>query len=303
MIIYKEISSIEQDLGYDIKTLYSMSYSLHKHYVSVKVPKKQGGYRVLSIPDTPLKCIQKRIADVLLSQMAVSPYAKAYRRGGSTIKNAAPHTNKQIVLKLDIRDFFNNILYSTVKEKAFPQEKYAENMRILLSVLCYCHDALPQGAPTSPTISNIILCDFDNAVGSWCAAHDIAYTRYCDDMTFSGDFNPKAVINHVEVELKKIGLFLNSKKTVVARQSGKQIVTGIVVNKKINIPREYKKGVRQEIYYCKKFGIKNHMAFVNIDDTPETYVLKLLGKVNYILSVCPNDKEFIDYRNYLKGLT
>ncbi len=302
MIIYTEISSIEQDLGYDIKTLYSISYSLRRHYISIKVPKKQGGYRILSIPDTPLKCIQKRIADVLLSQMPVSPYAKAYRYGGSVVKNAAPHINKDIVLKLDIRDFFNSILYSTVKENAFPKEKYAENIRILLSVLCYYNDALPQGAPTSPAISNIIMCEFDNTIGSFCEKHSISYTRYCDDMTFSGSFNPKEVVTCVESELKKMGLFLNKKKTIVARRSNKQIVTGIVVNKKLNVPRQYKKDIRQALYYCKKFGVENHMASANINDTPEHYILKLLGKVNYVLSVCPNDKEFIDYRKYLKGL-
>ena len=302
MIIYKEISSIEQDLGYDIKTLYSISYSLHRHYISIKMPKKQGGYRILSIPDAPLKCIQKRIAEVLLSQINISPYAIAYRYGGSTLRNAAPHINKDIVLKLDIHDFFNNILYSTVKEKAFPKEKYSENIRILLSVLCYYNDTLPQGAPTSPAISNIIMCDFDNTIGSWCKKHSIAYTRYCDDMTFSGSFDPKEVIKCVESELKKMRLFLNKKKTIVARKSNKQIVTGIVVNEKLNIPRQYKKDIRQALYYCRKFGVENHMADANINDTNEHYILKLLGKVNYVLSVCPNDKEFIDSRDFLKGL-
>lgn len=302
MIVYKEISSIEQDLEYDIKTLYSISYSLHRHYHSLKIPKKQGGYRILSIPDMPLKCIQKRIADVLLSQIAISPYAKAYRYGGNNIKNATPHINKDIVLKLDIRDFFDNILYSTVKQKAFPKEKYSENIRILLSMLCYYNDALPQGAATSPAISNIIMCEFDNTVGSWCRKRGIAYTRYCDDMTFSGDFNPNEVIKYVRFELRKMGYFLNNKKTIVAHKSNKQIVTGIVVNQKLNISKKYKKDIRQAIYYCKKFGIENHMTSVNINDSTEGYILKLLGKVNYVLSVCPNNIEFIDYRKYLKGL-
>ena len=291
MIVYKEISSIEQDLEYDIRTLYSISYSLHRHYHSIKISKRQGGYRVLSIPDMPLKCIQKRIADVLLSQITISPYAKA-----------TPHINKDIVLKLDIRDFFNNILYSTVKEKAFPKEKYSENIRILLSMLCYYNDALPQGAPTSPFISNIIMCEFDNTVGSWCGKHGVAYTRYCDDMTFSGNFNPNEVIKYVRFELRKMGFFLNNKKTIVAHKSNKQIVTGIIVNKKLNIPRKYKKDIRQAIYYCKKFGVYNHMESANINDTVESYILKLMGKVNYVLSVCPNDKEFMGYRNYLKSL-
>ena len=79
MIVYKEITSIEQDLGYNIKTLYAISYSLNRHYKMVKIPKKHDGFRVLSVPDTPLKCIQRKIADVMLNQMPVSPYAMAYR--------------------------------------------------------------------------------------------------------------------------------------------------------------------------------------------------------------------------------
>lgn len=301
MIVYKELSSIGQDLGYDIKTLYSISNSLHKHYITVKIPKRQGGYRALSIPDMPLKCIQKRITEVLLSQMPVSPYAKAYRYGGSAVKNAKPHINKSVVLKLDIKDFFGSILYSSVKEIAFPKERYSENIRILLAMLCYCGDALPQGAPTSPAISNIIMFDFDNTVGAWCKERGIAYTRYCDDLTFSGDFDPKTVIEYVRLELRKKGYFLNAEKTVVARKSNKQIVTGIVVNEKLNIPKQYKKEIRQAVYYCKKFGIENHMAYADITDTPEHYALTLLGKVNYVLSVCPDDKEFADYRKYLKS--
>lgn len=101
-------------------------------------------------PDPLLKHIQRQILRVLLVHMPVSPYATAYRYGGSTLCNAAPHVGKPCVLKLDIRHFFDSILYSAVKETAFPAEVYAENLRILLAMLCYGWDRLPQGAPTSP---------------------------------------------------------------------------------------------------------------------------------------------------------
>ena len=118
-------------------------------------------------------------------------------------------------------------------------------------------------------------------------------------MTFSGNFNPDIGIKFVRDELKKSGFFLNNKKTVIAPKSNKQCVTGIIVNKKPNIPCEYKKAVRQELYYCKKYGVSGHMTFKGILDTEEHYIQILLGKLNYILSVCRNDKEFIEYRDYL----
>ena len=199
MIVYRELSSLEQDLGISAKTFYAVSNNLSKHYRKAKLPKKNGGFRNLSVPDEVLKSIQKRIAEVLLIHMPVSRYAKAYRFGSSTLRNAKHHVGKQVVLKLDILHFFDSIRYSTVKDKLFPEEIYAEPLRILLTMLCYHKDALPQGAPSSPAITNIILYEFDEQLGQWCREHGIAYTRYCDDMTFSGDFEPSEAIRYVRL--------------------------------------------------------------------------------------------------------
>ena len=201
MIVYSDPSSREQDLGIRAKTLYAVSNNLSKHYHKAKLPKKSGDYRNLSVPDEVLKSIQKRISEVLLIHMPVSRYAKAYRFGSSPLRNAKHHVGKQIVLKLDILHFFDSIRYSTVKDKVFPEEIYAEPLRILLSMHCYHKDALPQGAPSSPAITNIILYEFDEQIGQWCREREIAYTRYCDDMTFSGVFDPAKVIRFVGLEL------------------------------------------------------------------------------------------------------
>ena len=122
MIIYRELSSLEQDLDINVKTLYAVSNSLNKHYRRVNLPKKNGGYRKLSVPDEILKSIQKRIAEALLIQMPVSRYAKAYQYGSSTLRNAKHHVGKKVVLKLDILHFFDSIRYSTVKDKVFPSK-------------------------------------------------------------------------------------------------------------------------------------------------------------------------------------
>lgn len=303
MIVYRELSSLERDLGISAKTLYAVSNSISKHYHKAKLPKKNGGFRNLSVPDEVLKTIQKPIADVLLIHMPVSRYAKAYRFGGSTLRNAKHHVGKQVVLKLDILHFFDSIRYSTVKDKVFPAEIYAEPLRILLTMLCYHKDALPQGAPSSPAITNIILYEFDELVGQWCRERDIAYTRYCDDMTFSGSFDPAEVIRFVRLELKKLGFLLNEQKTRIQHPGQQQSVTGIVVNEKMSIPADYRRKLRQELYYCRKFGIQEHLQKTGLEIQEDTYRMQLLGKVNYVLQVHPEDRDMLEARKWLKQST
>ena len=303
MIVYRELSSLERDLGISAKTLYAVSNNISKHYRKTKLPKKSGGYRNLSVPDEILKAIQKQIADVLLIHMPVSRYAKAYRFGSSTLRNAKHHVGKQVVLKLDILHFFDSVRYSTVKDKVFPEEIYAEPLRILLTMLCYHKDALPQGAPSSPAITNIILYEFDELVGHWCRKQNIAYTRYCDDMTFSGDFEAVEVIRFVRTELKKLGFLLNEQKTRIQRPSQQQTVTGIVVNEKLSIPADYRRRLRQELYYCRKFGIQAHLQKIGLEIPEETYRMRLLGKVNYVLQVHPDDRDMLDARKWLQQST
>ena len=303
MIVYRELSSLEQDLGISAKTLYAVSNNLGKHYRKVSLPKKSGGFRNLSVPDEVLKSIQKRIVDLLLIHMLVSRYAKAYRFGSSTLRNAKHHVGKRVVLKLDILHFFDSIRYSTVKDNVFPEEIYAEPLRILLTMLCYHKDALPQGAPSSPAITNIILYEFDEQVGQWCQDRGIAYTRYCDDMPFSGDFDPAEVIRFVRLELKKMGFLLNEQKTRIQRPGQQQTVTGIVVNEKLSIPADYRRKLWQELYYCRKFGIQEHLQRIGLEVTEDTYRMQLLGKVNYVLQVHPDDRDMLEARKWLQQST
>ena len=301
MIVYRELSSIEKDLGFSAKTLYGLSNSLEKHYHTVYLPKSDGSKRKLSVPDLILKPVQNSIADNILIQYPISKYAKAYKPGSSIQKNARPHVGKKKILKLDIEGFFDHILYSRVKDTVFYEEKYSESIRILLTMLCYYNDSLPQGAPTSPAITNIIMYDFDETVGAFCNEKNIAYTRYCDDMTFSGCFDEREIISFVKGELRKLGLFLKNRKTAVISASKRQVVTGIVVNEKMNVTKDYKKTIRQEIYYIKKFGLDEHLKRLGISDKQQ-YVLSLKGRIAFVLQTIPNNCEFIEYKNFLDSI-
>ena len=299
MIVYTELNSIERDLGISIKTLFSVSNSLSSHYKRVKIPKKNGSFRELSVPDAILKKIQCAIAQKILAYEPISKYAQAYKLGASVQKNASHHVGKKKVLKLDIKHFFDSILYSTVKDKCFPAERFSEPIRILLSMLCYNREALPQGAPSSPVITNIIMRDFDEKVGRFCEGKNISYTRYCDDMTFSGDFDEAPIIAFVKAELFEYGYLLNSKKTTVVSSSGRQVVTGIVVNEKMTAPAEYKSKIRQEVYFIRKYGVENHLQHIHYTEDAKAYLQSLLGRVSFVLQTEPMDEEFAGYKAYL----
>ena len=300
LIVYRELSTLERDLGVSAHELYALSNDLPRHYRRAQITKPDGGVRELVIPDEALKRVQRRIAQRLLVHMPISPHATAYCYGAKTAYNAAPHAGRPMVLKLDIRHFFDSVRYSDVKALAFPADIYAEPLRILLSMLCYYREGLPQGAPSSPAISNLILRPFDDAVGNWCYARRISYTRYCDDMTFSGEFALREVLAFVQPELNKRGFFLNPEKTQCVRSGQRQMVTGLVVNEKPNIPAEYRRKLRQELYYCKKFGVEEHLARGGIDEGAETFLRRLLGRVNYVLQIAPNDAQLRQARQWLR---
>lgn len=287
-IVYRELSSLASDLGFSPKLLYSVSNRISHHYKTVKIPKKNGKERVLKVPDDKLKMIQKAIAQILLKKEPISVYAYAYGDGCSTVNNAKKHVGAENILRIDIKHFFDNITFAMVKNMVFTSDKYSETNRILLTILCINEHTVPQGAPTSPFISNIIMRDFDITVGTWCKEHNICYTRYCDDMTFSGTFDKEPVIELVKSELKKLGFFLNESKTTFIHHGQCKNITGIVVNEKLSIPRNYKKEIRKEMYYCMKYGIYSHMCYKKIPYEIDQYINTMLGKINYVLSVEDN---------------
>ena len=285
-----------------LNKLYSISNRIENNYKVYKIKKHSGNYRTIYSPKPLLKSIQRKILNNILNNKEISKYAKAYHKNISLKDNALPHLNKKIILKLDIIDFFENIEYPTIYKYCFNEVYFPKSVGHLLTTLCTYESRLPQGAPTSSYISNLIMKDFDNEIGSYCEQRNISYTRYSDDMTFSGDFNPRELISKVRKELYRLGLKINNKKIHVINNSQQQNVTGIIVNKKIQVSSKYRNTIRQSIYYIKKYGLKDHISRINYQDKTITYINSLYGKILYILSVDPTNKEFIRYREYLNNL-
>ncbi len=245
----------------------------------------------------------------------------AYVPGKTILNNAAPHAGKELVLKLDIKDFFSSIHYDMVSQYVF--QEYPKPMKHLLAHLCmypaepgsHCPDMyLPQGAPTSPYIANIVMRAFDNYIGEYCKRHGITYTRYADDLTFSGAFCPEKVIEKVNSRLAGTRFALNEAKTQILYKGHRQAITGVVVNAKAQAPAEYRRKIRQEMYYCSKFGIREHIIrtnqhrFIRKDDksgdglrvAKRSFLDCLAGRIGYVLSINPHDSEMLQYRDEVK---
>ena len=278
-----------------INILYAISNKPEKYYHKKYILKKDGTKRELLVPNHNLKKIQQNILHNCLYGIKPSKYVTSYLKDKSLVNNALPHLSQKIILKLDIKNFFNSIDFESLY-RVLPNEVFPPSIKVLLLKLCTYEDYLPQGAPTSPYLSNLVLKNFDNYIGQYCEKNNINYSRYCDDLTFSGDFNVSKMITKVKGFLEEMGYNLNLKKTRVLKSYQSQIVTGIVVNKKLNVPRSYSKNIRQEMYYLKKYG-KDHIKRKNMSSSK--YLNSLKGKINYCLSINPNNKEMLAYQKEL----
>lgn len=268
--------------------LYTVSNQIETHYHPVVISKKSGGRRKLLVPDALLRTIQRNLLHHVLEEFQISEFACAYKKGTSIVDNARPHVGAKLVLKLDIQDFFDQITWILVYQNAFPGTHFPPAIRKMLTEFCCVRGRLPQGAPTSPTVSNLVMRPFDVHMGEWCREREIRYTRYCDDLTFSGVFAPEEVIRKVRGFLQVYGFELNRKKTRVLDRGNAQSVTGIVVNEKAQVSRAYRRKLRQEVYLFDRYGIKTEEGPKN----DEKERMRLLGKMRYVLSVNPEDVWF-----------
>ena len=216
------------------------------------------------------------------------------------VKNAIDETLPIEKIKQCLEIISNEFL--DIYNSCFPIEYFPKSVGMILTYLCTYDNHLTQGSPTSAYISNLVMKEFDEELGNWCNLRNISYTRYSDDMTFSGAFNPSELITKVRKMLYKLGLELNNDKIHIVYKSSSQNVTGIVVNEKMQVNVKYRNKIRQEIYYIKKFGLSSHLKKCDINIDSKRYLNILYGRVLYVLQINENDKEFIKYRQFIENL-
>lgn len=295
-------------LGIKRKELFFISKNTDKYYNAFEIKKKNGKPRRLYAPVSRLKACQTAINRRILKNLPVSEYAAAYQKGSQISKNAAPHIGKRYLLKLDITDFFGSICFEQVYSAAFNTRYFPKQTGVILTELCCLNDALVQGAPTSPALSNIVMYNFDNSIGLWCKKRGIAYTRYCDDMTFSADIPLYPVFKRAKDMLENMGFELNENKTRFINSNNRQSVTGITVNERLSVSADYKHRLRQEVYYALKYGLTDSILHTGntellTDGKPdaERYFNRLQGKINFVLQIEPDNKWFCEAKSKLNN--
>ncbi|MDE5763653.1 MAG: retron St85 family RNA-directed DNA polymerase, partial [Ruminococcus sp.] len=286
-------------VGLEHNYICSMAYSPKHFYRVFYIKKSNGKNREISEPLPDLKYVQKWILNNILVKNKVSPYAKAYVPKSSVKHNARFHKKQKVVLSMDIKNFFPSINIKSIVG-IFKTMGYFEDVACFLAYLCCYNNCLPQGAPTSPYLSNLRLLEFDSMIAEYTTSRKIRYTRYADDITFSGDFNPHEVIKYVRNCVWNAGFVINSEKTRVAYGNSRQEVTGVVVNSVMQISKVERKKIRQEVYYIKKYGLESHLS--HIKEKRAHYLQHLLGKINFALYINSKDKELKNYYDFILSL-
>jgi RNA-directed DNA polymerase len=290
-------------LGFREDFLFAVSAAPDKFYRKFVIKKRSGGAREINEPLPTLKEIQRFIIKEFFVNVKVHRSARAYKKNNTIRGNATVHRAQEQILRLDIKDFFPNLKSFHVYSAMYGLG-YTSQVSRLLTGLVTLDNGLPQGAPTSPMLSNIILRDFDESVFEYCRSLGIRYTRYADDIFISGKIiDIKSIIKYVRTELQKLDLSLNERKTTVMRKGTRKIVTGVVVNEKISTPRLYRREIRKECYYIRKYGLEGHVQRNEIKN--RNYLRHLIGKINFCLSIDRDDslKQDLKYITALLKLT
>ena len=287
-VIIINASHLAQLIGLDENVLNQMINAPDRFYRSFSIPKRSGGERLISAPYPSLMMAQHWIYHtILLPGNEVSESAMGFVPGKSISDNALAHLNGREILKMDIKDFFPSISIRRVLA-VFKGMGYFHRIAYYLSALCCKDNHLPQGAPTSPILSNIIAKRLDYRLKNLAARFGLVYTRYADDMTFSGQHIPLKFISIVSEIVTDEGFQVNEDKTVIMREKQRKIITGVSVSSdKLCIPRAKKRWIRQQTYYIKRYGLRSHMRRNHIDDP--FYDLRIKGYLAYWKSVEPDN--------------
>lgn len=256
----------------------------YKRYNYFKLKKRNGTFREIMAPAKDLLYIQKWILINILENYPLAESCKGFRKKISIFDNAKVHSNAEVILKVDLLKF-----YDTITEKRvygiFKSMGYIENLSYTLAKITtakhrdsYWLDfdkeskvvlnhlinekpcILPQGAPTSPMIANIIATKTDYRFEALAKKMNFSYSRYADDLTFSIHKNGKLPsLKLITKIITEEGFFINAKKTKYMKKGCKQYVTGLTTTNGVNVSKKYRREISEHIYYCRKYGVESHL--------------------------------------------
>lgn len=277
------------------------------HYVRFTVPKRSGGTRALFAPHHDLAAAQQWVLDNILAKLPFHDAAHGFVPGRSTVTNASGHVGSEVLVNCDLSDFFPTITFPRVRG-AFQMLGYSPAAAIILALLCtecprrkviYAGRtfhvatgprALPQGACTSPALSNLVSRRMDARLAGIATKLGWHYTRYADDLSFSASGPPAEKIGYLLARVRHIardeGFIVNETKTRVLRPSAAQTITGIVVNERAGVPRHVVRRLRAILHRARAEGL----AAQNRENRPY-FESWLRGMIAYVHMVNPQQAE------------
>ena len=298
----KVISPNEEKL-YTLETIKDLSEKRHNYYSEIEIPKKSGGKRTLHASEGDLKLVQEKILDLLqlvYHDKSAPSCVCGFVKGRSIVDNAEKHTGKNFVINVDIKDFFSSISFEKVNiylsNSPFSLHRRSW-MNVIITTISTRNGVLPQGAPTSPILSNIVLKNLDYALVMFARKNNVVYSRYADDLTFSGNNNIDyhSFINTISQKLNKHGFLINKSKSRIQYSWQRQLVTGLVVNHKVNVKSEYLATTKSMLYNWKKDGLDKAKSEFNAGRRPGDgihFENVLRGRIDFIGSVLNRNKNY-----------
>jgi RNA-directed DNA polymerase len=289
--------TIYELLGKEPETINQIIKNIDRYYLSYGIKKRRGRARRIDAPQEELTQIQKTILYKILYRYKPHPIAHGFVKHRGPKTNAEEHVGAELLITIDIRNFFNSILehqvYSTLEylfDKRLPYDKASSgDIQVITKLLTY-RGRVPQGAVTSPAVSNLFMLPFDKKLKKLQTKYKVKVTRYSDDIAISSKTNTgikiKSLLDEVREILRPAGLQINKAKTKVKKRYHRMKVTGIIVNEKTNIPRENWRNFRACLHNIK---IKQPMEKLTVLDTQ-----KLRGYIEWVKMINPTrGKQFL----------
>lgn len=235
-------------LGISPKTIFSIRRRPGKHYRSFPLKKKDGTEREINTPRTYLKVIHWWILDNILNHVEIAENVFGFVAGRSAVQNAEYHFGAKHVLNVDIRQFFPSIRIDQVRS-IFESLGYSESVSEMLADLCCLNERVPQGAPTSPAIANLVLRELDKKLSGLAQDAGHFYSRYADDLTFSSqDKIAEDFLLSVKEAVEEANFELKPEKTRFSGSEGRMEVTGVVINEVLQPSRNWRKRTRATLH-------------------------------------------------------
>ncbi|MEM8668093.1 MAG: reverse transcriptase family protein [Planctomycetota bacterium] len=262
------------------------------HYLRRASRKRDGTIRWIEQPRFVLCNVQQRIARQIVSNIPLHECAHGFRSGHGIATCARPHIGKDVVLRIDLRDFFGSITFLRIRT-LFAVAGYPDSIANRLAWLCTspplsdigCSESrLPQGAPTSPSLANAVAFKLDRRLNGLASSLNVTYTRYADDLIFSGNDHfegrtQRFVTSAAAIAMEE-GFDVNFRKTRVMRRGQQQRVLGLTINQRLNTPRVEYETLRATLYNCARFGpdSQNHQRHPNFRES-------LRGRISHVASI------------------